>query len=219
MEIWQTLQEELNRLYEMFVQRNPYFEAKGGKVSIVAHSLGCVVTYDILTGWTQDVEHSWYNLQTRGGGVQDLKRSRRFRAPNSAGVLGGGPGGGGGLPGGGRGPGGGPIGAEQSGLLFRIENFFCLGSPLSVFLTLRWRDPTNQVRIAWGMEVFPTTFPVATPLSCPSDQSCQVGDFSILRDLDGNPASEHLLATDSVLKNSIFSFPISCLHSILPFSP
>ena len=53
MEIWQTLQEELNRLYEMFVQRNPYFEANGGKVSIVAHSLGCVVTYDILTGWTQ----------------------------------------------------------------------------------------------------------------------------------------------------------------------
>ena len=32
----------------------------------------------------------------------------------------------------------------QSGLLFRIENFFCLGSPLSVFLTLRWRDPQNQ---------------------------------------------------------------------------
>jgi hypothetical protein len=68
MEIWQVLQEELNRLYEMFVQRNPYFESNGGKVSIVAHSLGCVVTYDILTGWTQDVEHSWYNLQTRGGG-------------------------------------------------------------------------------------------------------------------------------------------------------
>jgi len=59
MELWQALQEELNRLYEMFVERNPYFEANGGKVSIVAHSLGCVVTYDILTGWTQDVEHSW----------------------------------------------------------------------------------------------------------------------------------------------------------------
>ena len=82
MEIWTALQEELNRLYEMFVQRNPYFETNGGKVSIVAHSLGCVVTYDILTGWTQDVEHSWYNLQTRGGGngLQDLKRSRHFRS-------------------------------------------------------------------------------------------------------------------------------------------
>ena len=66
MELWHGLQEELNRLYEMFVERNPYFEANGGKVSIVAHSLGCVVTYDILTGWTQDVEHSWYNLQSGG---------------------------------------------------------------------------------------------------------------------------------------------------------
>ena len=129
MEIWQTLQEELNRLYEMFVQRNPYFEANGGKVSIAAHSLGCVVTYDILTGWTQDVEHSWYNLQTRpgggpaGGAGGDPKRNRRFRPPNPA------------------------TGSQlqaTSGLLFRIENFFCLGSPLSVFLTLRWRDPSNQ---------------------------------------------------------------------------
>ena len=82
MELWQALQEELNRLYEMFVERNPYFEANGGKVSIVAHSLGCVVTYDILTGWTQEVEHSWYNLQTGGpsgngvpgpGGPQDKR--------------------------------------------------------------------------------------------------------------------------------------------------
>ena len=113
MEIWHALQEELNRLYEMFVQRNPYFETNGGKVSIVAHSLGCVVTYDILTGWTQDVEHSWYNLQTRGGGngMQDLKRSRHFRRPSTHGQAG-------------------NLHATpaQSGLLFRIENFFCLGT-------------------------------------------------------------------------------------------
>ncbi len=32
MELWHALQEELNRLYEMFVERNPYFEANGGKV-------------------------------------------------------------------------------------------------------------------------------------------------------------------------------------------
>lgn len=141
MEIWQTLQEELNRLYEMFVQRNPYFEANGGKVSIVAHSLGCVVTYDILTGWTLDVEHSWYNHQTRGGGhgsvvvPPDMKRcSSRHFSPR-----GGGGGGGGGGPGVGQ-----ATPPSKSGLLFRIENFFCLGSPLSVFLTLRWRDPSNQ---------------------------------------------------------------------------
>ena len=36
----------------MFTARNPYFEANGGKVSVVAHSLGCVITYDIATGWS-----------------------------------------------------------------------------------------------------------------------------------------------------------------------
>lgn len=45
------LTQELNRLYSLFCSRNPEFEEKGGKVSIVAHSLGCVITYDIITGW------------------------------------------------------------------------------------------------------------------------------------------------------------------------
>ena len=40
MEIWSALQYELNRLYQMFTARNPTFEANGGKVSIVTHSLG-----------------------------------------------------------------------------------------------------------------------------------------------------------------------------------
>jgi phospholipase DDHD1 len=42
---------ELNRLYSMFKERNPYFESNGGKVSVIAHSLGCVIVYDIVTGW------------------------------------------------------------------------------------------------------------------------------------------------------------------------
>ena len=44
------LYECLFRLYEMFVARHPNFESNGGKVSIVSHSLGCVITYDILSG-------------------------------------------------------------------------------------------------------------------------------------------------------------------------
>ena len=85
----------------------------------------------------QDVEHSWNNIQTRGGGggpgggLPDLKRSRRFRSPQPPGTA---------------------AAAlahaaaqqQQSGFSFRVENFFCFGSPLSVFLTLRWRDPSNQ---------------------------------------------------------------------------
>lgn len=50
-ELVKGLQQELNRLYTLFCARNPEFEEKGGKVSIVSHSLGCVITYDIMTGW------------------------------------------------------------------------------------------------------------------------------------------------------------------------
>ena len=39
-QITQGLQTEFNRLYVMFCTRHPYFEANGGKVSILAHSLG-----------------------------------------------------------------------------------------------------------------------------------------------------------------------------------
>ncbi|XP_046478246.1 phospholipase DDHD1 isoform X3 [Neodiprion pinetum] len=42
------LQKELNRLYFMFASRHPNWK---GKVSILAHSLGCVIVYDIVTGW------------------------------------------------------------------------------------------------------------------------------------------------------------------------
>jgi hypothetical protein len=50
------LSEELNRLYTKFTQRNPCFISNGGKVSVIAHSLGCVTVYDIVTGWRPD---SW----------------------------------------------------------------------------------------------------------------------------------------------------------------
>ena len=69
---------------------------------------GCVITYDVLSGWSQDVEHSW--CSSMGPGAWRLRA-----APQPA----------------------------ECGLMFRIENLVCLGSPLPVFLSLRWRDPTN----------------------------------------------------------------------------
>lgn len=51
LQITKGLTEELNKLYSLFCSRNPDFEKKGGKVSIVSHSLGCVIAYDIITGW------------------------------------------------------------------------------------------------------------------------------------------------------------------------
>lgn len=56
-EINQSLRLELNRLYCLFCERHPYFESNGGKVSILAHSLGCVISYDLITGWIEPVPH------------------------------------------------------------------------------------------------------------------------------------------------------------------
>ncbi|KAG8240300.1 hypothetical protein J437_LFUL014350, partial [Ladona fulva] len=50
-EVRQGLCTELNRLYSMFTRHNKNFERNKGKVSVLAHSLGCVILYDIVTGW------------------------------------------------------------------------------------------------------------------------------------------------------------------------
>ncbi|XP_077792204.1 phospholipase DDHD1 isoform X3 [Podarcis muralis] len=75
-ELVKGLQQELNRLYTLFCTRNPEFIEKGGKVSIVSHSLGCVITYDIMTGWNpvilyeqllekeyDDLEDTWMSYE------------------------------------------------------------------------------------------------------------------------------------------------------------
>ncbi|GCB69955.1 hypothetical protein scyTo_0005579 [Scyliorhinus torazame] len=138
-EIVKGLQQELNRLYALFCSRNPDFEIHGGKVSIVAHSLGCVITYDIMTGWypvrfydkmVQEEEEMQENsmsfeerellddiLKTKQRLKQlehqllQVKASAPFRLP---------------------------------ALKFKVENFFCMGSPLAVFLALRGIRPQNS---------------------------------------------------------------------------
>lgn len=40
---------ELNRVYRLFVRRNPDFERKGGRVSLICHSLGSAIAADILS--------------------------------------------------------------------------------------------------------------------------------------------------------------------------
>lgn len=93
------LQKKLNRLYFMFASRHPGWQ---GKVSILAHSLGCVIVYDIVTGW--------------------MGPDTRLPSPQAQEVL-------------------------LQGLQFPIENLFCLGSPLSVFLALRTRAPSNRLDV------------------------------------------------------------------------
>lgn len=40
---------ELNRVYRLFVRRNPDFEQRGGRVSLICHSLGSALAADILS--------------------------------------------------------------------------------------------------------------------------------------------------------------------------
>uniref|UniRef100_A0A8C9T1M4 DDHD domain containing 1 n=1 Tax=Scleropages formosus TaxID=113540 RepID=A0A8C9T1M4_SCLFO len=111
-EITRGLTQELNRLYSLFCSRNPEFEEKGGKVSIVSHSLGCVITFDIMTGWDPVRFCQQEQADLEEVDLQWL------------------------------------IGAALLRLIYslfckNVENFFCMGSPLAVFLALRGIRPGN----------------------------------------------------------------------------
>ncbi|XP_059369133.1 phospholipase DDHD1b [Carassius carassius] len=131
-EITRGLTKELNRLYTLFCERNPEFAEKG-KVSIVSHSLGCVITFDIMTGWDPvrfvheevpdameaDVSRQERQLQ------EDLRNTclrmrdledKLWRCQTSS-------------------------SRPSPALKFKVENFFCMGSPLAVFLALRGVRP------------------------------------------------------------------------------
>ncbi|KFP06419.1 Phospholipase DDHD1, partial [Calypte anna] len=135
------LQQELNRLYTLFCSRNPEFEEKGGKVSIVSHSLGCVITYDIMTGWNpvrlyeqllqkeeeEELEDRWMSYEEQHL-LEELYITRqRLREIEErlhglkASTI-----------------------SKPPVLKFKVENFFCMGSPLAVFLALRGIRPGNS---------------------------------------------------------------------------
>lgn len=168
-EIIDGVREEMNRLYTMFCTRNPSFLEKGGKVSIVAHSLGSVITYDILTLWDIELRHLSHDATTGTGflteslqylrsvtsrtSIENMetgsegkrKKNLRVELANARSQV---------------------MklealiasevehekhGANSSSnecpyaLRFKVENLFCVGSPLAVFLALRGLRPQDDV--------------------------------------------------------------------------
>ncbi|XP_071334469.1 phospholipase DDHD1b [Trachinotus anak] len=137
-EITRGLTLELNRLYSLFCSRNPDFE-KNGKVSIVSHSLGCVITFDIMTGWDpvrfhhqeapdpEETRVRWPSDEERH--LQEQLRLTHLRLRDLEDQF---------------------QGLQTSScvavpaLKFKVENFFCMGSPLAVFLALRGIRPGNN---------------------------------------------------------------------------
>ncbi|XP_029324756.1 phospholipase DDHD1 isoform X3 [Mus caroli] len=139
-ELVKGLQQELNRLYSLFCSRNPDFEEKGGKVSIVSHSLGCVITYDIMMGWNPGglyeqllqkeeelPDDRWMSYEERHllDELYITKRRLREIEDRLHGLKA-------------------PSISQTPALKFKVENFFCMGSPLAVFLALRGIRPGNS---------------------------------------------------------------------------
>lgn len=52
-QIFKTVTEELNRVYSLYMERNPNFK---GKVHIMGHSLGSCIAFDILAAQPEDVD-------------------------------------------------------------------------------------------------------------------------------------------------------------------
>ncbi|NXY50550.1 DDHD2 Phospholipase, partial [Ceuthmochares aereus] len=70
-----TVASEMNRLYELFLQRNPLFS---GGVSIAGHSLGSLILFDLLTNQKadpEDDEHSQEGSRTASSsrGAEEVK--------------------------------------------------------------------------------------------------------------------------------------------------
>ncbi|XP_048258899.1 phospholipase DDHD1-like [Haliotis rufescens] len=137
-EITHSLQHEMNRLYALFCSRHPYFEVNGGKVSVVAHSLGCVITYDIITGWnpmklydefvTSVIDEESENAEGSNKLQEEMEQARKRVNELEASLK--------------------SVHEKQvkakQPLQFKLENLFCLGSPLAVFLALRGIRPQSK---------------------------------------------------------------------------
>ncbi|KAG7262489.1 hypothetical protein CRUP_014494 [Coryphaenoides rupestris] len=143
------LAHELNRLYSLFCSRNPEFEERGGKVSMVSHSLGCVIAFDIMTGWDpvrfclqehhameEELALRWISYEEKS--LLEQLQSTRSRLRELEDQL---------------------LGLEASKpsaapvLKFKVENFFCMGSPLAAYrlepLILKHYSNIAPVQIHW----------------------------------------------------------------------
>uniref|UniRef100_A0A914V2M7 DDHD domain-containing protein n=1 Tax=Plectus sambesii TaxID=2011161 RepID=A0A914V2M7_9BILA len=124
----------LNQMYDTFVEYNPDFN---GQVSFFAHSLGSVMAYDILTGWSplllydQFVTHmiAKHIAEAEGDNRQILEQLQDARAQihNLEGGL------------------EAILRSSDDRLKFKVANLFCVGSPLAVFLAMRGQEAINVI--------------------------------------------------------------------------
>ncbi len=99
------VQRECNRVYDLFLQRNPSFK---GKVSLVGHSLGSAILFDILC-----------RQKDTGRVLPSSNLHRRQRSYVDSKCK--------------------PDRTQDLGLVFDVEDFYCLGSPLGLYQMLKGR--------------------------------------------------------------------------------
>ena len=100
---------ECNRIYKLFQERNPSFS---GRVSLVGHSLGSAILFDILCRQRENQEDAVPELDNARYGNR-VRMSSKGSTDNSLG--------------------------EDLRLDFECENFFALGSPIALFQMLKGR--------------------------------------------------------------------------------
>lgn len=162
-EIIACVKNELNKLYKLFLSRHPNFK-EHGSVSIIAHSLGGVIVYDILERWDlrlRDLESTSQNrfVTDSINYLNAMKECRNSQSAEAGGSK------------------ENPIHVELAqtqrkleeldfqlqhqmsasasseqnstvALLFKVSNCFLLGSPLAVFFTLRGFRPGEETEKA-----------------------------------------------------------------------
>uniref|UniRef100_A0AC35TI67 DDHD domain-containing protein n=1 Tax=Rhabditophanes sp. KR3021 TaxID=114890 RepID=A0AC35TI67_9BILA len=116
---------QLNSVYSTFMAHNPNFK---GKISIFAHSLGSVIVYDILSGFTNIKHYDNYitdALDQKKETMPDedkinlenyLEARKKLFAKDDIKTI---------------------FQEQKENLKFKVQTLFCVGSPLGVFLVMR----------------------------------------------------------------------------------
>lgn len=105
------VQRECNRIYDLFIQRNPNFH---GKVSMIGHSLGSAIIFDILCRQKDDTHRAPTGL------VRHKRRSQRLGSSVEESQR------------------------PELALNFDVEDFYCLGSPVGLYQMLKGRRVSGR---------------------------------------------------------------------------
>ena len=98
--------QECNRIYRLFLKRHPYFD---GKVSLIGHSLGSAILFDILCRQKEDVKINGSSQHSRFYHARPSPRTQIKRDD------------------------------KDLSFEFLVEDFYCLGSPIGLFQMLKGR--------------------------------------------------------------------------------